>query len=92
MIFPLLLSFLRLMWILPKMLWQFAGMKRAINKGKRKFKKSLVKNGIPKELAEDLANDYALLNEILNIKGILKVAKTYSWHTGHNIPRLSRDH
>ncbi|WP_048160530.1 hypothetical protein [Thermococcus sibiricus] len=85
MVLSLFLSFLRLMWILPKMLWQFAGMKRAIKRGKRKFKKALVKNGFPKELAEELANDYAILDEMLSFEGILKLVKT-SWRTERNIP------
>ncbi|NJE26559.1 hypothetical protein E3E22_08015 [Thermococcus sp. MV5] len=88
MVLSLFLSSLRLMFVLPKILWQFAGMKRAINKGKRKFRKSLIKNGIPKELAEELVKDYAVVDELLNIKGLLRIAKTTtSWHTEHNMPK-----
>ncbi|RLF84825.1 hypothetical protein DRN34_05175 [Thermococci archaeon] len=75
--------------IIPRALWQLAGMKRAIKRGKRKFKKTLIKNGFPKELAEELAKEYAPLDEMLSIKGILKLVKT-SWRTGHNIPAFPK--
>jgi len=89
MVLSLFLSFLRLMWILPKTLWQLAGMKRAIKRGKRKFKKALIKNGLPKELAEELAKEYAPLDEMLSIEGILKLVKT-SWRTGRNMPAFPK--
>lgn len=87
--FLLFFSILRLLMIIPRALWQLAGMKRAIKRGKRKFKKTLIKNGFPKELAEELAKEYAPLDEMLSIKGILKLVKT-SWRTGHNIPAFSK--
>ena len=82
--FSLFFSILRLLMIIPKTLWQLAGMKRVIKRGKRKFKKTLIKNGFPKELAEELAKEYASLDEMLSIKGILKLVKT-SWRTGRNM-------
>ncbi|WP_256957807.1 hypothetical protein [Thermococcus litoralis] len=83
--FSLFFSFLRLLMIIPKTLWQLAGMKRAVKRAKRKFKKTLIKNGFPRELAEELANEYAILDEMLSIRGILKLIKT-SWHTERNTP------
>lgn len=87
--FSLFFSILRLLMIIPRALWQLAGMKRAIKRGKRKFKKTLIKNGFPKELAEELAKEYAPLDEMLSIEGILKLVKT-SWRTGRNMPAFPK--
>lgn len=80
-----LFSSLRLLIIIPKVLWNFAGMKRTVKRARRKFKKALVKNGLPEELAEELAKEYAILDEIMSFEKILKSIKT-SWHTEHNVP------
>ncbi|WP_232054778.1 hypothetical protein [Thermococcus sp. 2319x1] len=87
--FSLFFSFFRLLMIIPKTLWQLAGMKRAVKRAKRKFKKTLIKNGLPKELAEELADEYAILDEMLSIGGILKLIKT-SWRTGRNTPAFPK--
>ncbi|MCD6559825.1 MAG: hypothetical protein J7K57_08180 [Palaeococcus sp.] len=70
----MILSLFRLSLILPKLLWELAGMKRAMKKGKRAFKRALIKSGMPPELAEELTKDYALLDEMLTLNGILKYA------------------
>lgn len=70
----MILSLFRLSLILPKLLWELAGVKRAMKKGRRAFKRALIKNGMPPEFAEELAKDYALLDEMLTPNGILKYA------------------
>ncbi|WP_457752664.1 hypothetical protein [Thermococcus sp.] len=71
----MVLSFFRLLFLLPKFLWNLAGIKRTIRKSKRKFKRTLVKSGVPKELAEELANEYALPDDIISLKTLVKISK-----------------
>ncbi|ALM74928.1 hypothetical protein [Thermococcus barophilus] len=71
----MVLSFFRLLFLIPKLLWNLAGIKRTIRKSKRKFKRALVKSGVPKELAEELANEYALPDDIISLKALVKIPK-----------------
>ncbi|WP_324735996.1 hypothetical protein VFC49_02160 [Thermococcus sp. SY098] len=71
----MVLSFFRLLFLIPKFLWNLAGIKRTIRKSKRKFKKALIKGGIPKELAEELANEYALPDDVISLNALAKISK-----------------
>ncbi|AHF80098.1 hypothetical protein [Thermococcus paralvinellae] len=75
----MVLSFFRLLFLIPKFLWNLAGIKRTIRRSKRKFKRALVRNGIPNELAEELANEYALVDEIISLKTLAKFSKYSSF-------------
>lgn len=71
----MILSFFRLLFLIPKFLWNLAGIKRTIRRSRRKFKKALVRNGLPKELAKELANEYALPDDIISLKALIKFSK-----------------
>jgi len=71
----MVLSFFRLLFLIPKFLWNLAGIKRTIRRSRRRFKKALVKSGIPKELAEGLAEEYALPDEIISLRILAKFLK-----------------
>jgi len=75
----MILSFFRLLFLIPKFLWNLAGIKRTIRRSKRKFKKALVKSGIPKELAEELAEEYTLPDEIISLRTLIKFSKYSSF-------------
>jgi hypothetical protein len=87
----MIISLFRVLFLVPKILWDIAGMKRAVRRSKRKFRKALIKNGIPKELAEELANEYAVLDSLITLKGISKFANFkgnyFSLRTEHNKPK-----
>lgn len=72
----MLTALLRLFLLLPRTLWELAGIKRTLKRSRRAFKKAMIKNGLPRELAEELTKEYAVLDEMLSIKGIVKYAKT----------------
>ena len=71
----MIFSLFRLLFLIPKFLWNLAGIKRTIRKSRRRFKKALVRNGIPKELAEKLANEYALPDDVISLRTLAKFSK-----------------
>ncbi len=71
----MILSFFRLLLLIPKFLWNLAGIKRTIRRSRRKFKKALVRNGLPKELAKELANGYGLPDDVISLKALIKFSK-----------------
>ncbi|MDV3103381.1 hypothetical protein [Thermococcus waiotapuensis] len=52
-------SFLKFLFFhLPRILFQVAGLFRAINRGKRAFREGLESEGLPKELVEELLGEF----------------------------------
>jgi hypothetical protein len=50
--------------------------KRKVKKSKKAMKKKLIKQGIPSEIAIEIADSYASLgNEFLSIRKLIKMAK-----------------
>ncbi|NJE04952.1 hypothetical protein E3E36_02060 [Thermococcus sp. M36] len=47
-----------LLFNLPRLLFQVAGLFRAVNRGKRHFKKALRSEGLPNELVEELMREF----------------------------------
>lgn len=92
----MIISLFRFLFLAPKILWDIAGMKRAIRRSRRKFKKALIKNGMPRELAEELACEYAVLDNLITLKGISKLAdfkgNYFSLRTGRNEPKHLKAH
>ena len=78
----ILRSVFRLLFHLPKIAFQVAGIFRAINRGKRAFRKGLRDGGLPEELVEDLVREFdplkgVVLGELFNI--LLRSRKNDSW-------------
>lgn len=71
----MLIGLLRLFLLFPRTLWGLAGIKRTLKKSRRAFKRAMIKNGLPRELAEELAREYAVLDDVLTMRRILKYAR-----------------
>ena len=62
--------------LLVKSLLAIAGAKRKVKKSRKTMRKNLVKMGIPREIAEEIADSYALIgNEVLSIRNLIRMAR-----------------
>ncbi|AIF69752.1 hypothetical protein PAP_06785 [Palaeococcus pacificus DY20341] len=80
----MILPIFRLLFMVPKFLWELAGMKRTLKRSRRAFKRGLLRNGMPKELAEELVREYDQLDEILSPGLMLKYTRSLADSRRHS--------
>ncbi|WP_461866713.1 hypothetical protein [Thermococcus sp.] len=64
----MLSSIFKVSYIIPKVLWHVAGMKRIIKHGKRAFEQSLKENGVPEEIVTELVKEFVFIDEIISVQ------------------------
>jgi len=70
----ILRSVFRLLFHLPRIAFQVAGIFRAINRGKRAFRKALKAEGLPGELVEELLREFDPLKNF-NLKELISITR-----------------
>jgi len=65
-----------LLFHLPRILFQVAGLLRAINRGKRAFKRGLDSENLPKELVEELVREFDP-TEGVDLRGFLSFLREW---------------
>ena len=66
--------------LLVKSFLAITGAKRRVKKGKKIMEKNLVKFGLPRETASEIADSYASIgNEFLSIRKIIKMARNFDY-------------
>jgi len=72
---------IKLFLLIPKFLMGIASIKKSLRNGRKRFKRALVENEIPQNLALELSDSYYYLDELLSIEQLASMRTATGKHT-----------